>query len=421
MKSSRSRPANSTTIQSRSTRIGGAEKFNAVWPILPWMAGSYCLPIVALRNDLNGSALQYIRLTSMFDAFSPYIYKNKLGVIEISRAMKLHREDNSFSDHQFDFVVRFKVELEVHLSNYFGTRVMLGIYGSTLNGFGTRSCDVDMSLSFPAGPPKGKVMMGGVLCPDLVMREVAKALVDYPNARDEQYICAKVPIVRFRGKDMDIEADISYRNDLALHNTQLLRQYCRWDEDRLPTLGIWVKTGVQNPSESQYVNGWNVDFWKFVDVGQSQRVGISTYELFVGFLDYFSNHFQYDTHVIQINTPGNVSKIGGRWHRSPMVIRDPFELDHNLAQGVDDDMFRYIRSCMRHSRSVFMDTNLRAEFLSSKGFRRGAFEKVRMTDDLLREYGVYLLHACVPVQQPPKRQFHGRDRTMSCSTNTSAS
>ncbi|KAL6728864.1 hypothetical protein Aduo_010597 [Ancylostoma duodenale] len=244
----------------------------------------------------------------MFDAFSPYIYKNKTGVIEISRAMKLHREDNSFTERQFDLIVRFKVELEVHLSNYFGTRVMLAIYGSTLNGFGTCSCDVDMSLSFPAGPPRGKVAVGGGVCPDLVMREVAKALVDYPNARDEQYICAKVPIVRFRGKDMDIEADISYRNDLALHNTQLLRQYCKWDEERLPTLGVWVKTwakrcgvgdaskgslssyawilmlihylqrtepvrmlpflqyGIHNPSEDQYVNGWNVDFWKFVDV-----------------------------------------------------------------------------------------------------------------------------------------------------------
>ncbi|EYC42166.1 hypothetical protein Y032_0541g3200 [Ancylostoma ceylanicum] len=370
MKSSRPRAGSSQAVTSRFSRGSDEKVTAAIRPCLPWMAGAglcsitfqvafpeksrhkrgdlntfatlrfrHGLPIVGLRNDLNGSALQYIRMTSMFDAFSPYIYKNKTGVIEISRAMKLHREDNSFTERQFDLIVRFKVELEVHLSNYFGTRVMLAIYGSTLNGFGTCSCDVDMSLSFPAGPPKGKVAVGGGVCPDLVMREVAKALVDYPNARDEQYICAKVPIVRFRGKDMDIEADISYRNDLALHNTQLLRQYCKWDEERLPTLGVWVKTwakrcgvgdaskgslssyawilmlihylqrteplrilpflqyGVHNPSEDQYVNGWNVGFWKFVDVGQSQRIGISAYELFVGFLDYFSTHFQYDKHV----------------------------------------------------------------------------------------------------------------------------
>ncbi|VDM70910.1 unnamed protein product [Strongylus vulgaris] len=151
---------------------------------------------------------------------------------------------------------------------------------------------------------------------------------------------------------------------------------------------------MNNPSEEKYVNGWNVDFWKFVDVGQSQRIGISTYELFVGFLDYFSAHFQFDKHMVQINTPGNVVKMG-RWYRCPLVIRDPFELDHNLAQGVDEEMFRYIRSCMKHSRQVFMDQNLRAEFLVSKGFRRGMLDKVRMNDDLLREYGVSLLQLSI--------------------------
>ncbi|CAJ0599971.1 unnamed protein product [Cylicocyclus nassatus] len=156
MKSARSRPVSSQTVSTRRDKVT-----TTIRPHLPWMSGSYCLPIVGLRNDLNGSALQYIRLTSMFDAFSPYIYKNKTGVIEISRAMKLHKEDNSFTERQLELIVRFKVELEVHLSNYFGTRVMLAIYGSTLNGFGSCSCDVDMSLSFPAGPPKRKIRVGG--------------------------------------------------------------------------------------------------------------------------------------------------------------------------------------------------------------------------------------------------------------------
>uniref|UniRef100_A0A0K0DAN8 PAP-associated domain-containing protein n=1 Tax=Angiostrongylus cantonensis TaxID=6313 RepID=A0A0K0DAN8_ANGCA len=301
---------------------------------------------------------------NMFDDFNNDLSKNKMGAMEISRAMKLHRDDNCFKAHQFDLICRFKVELEVHLSNYFGTYVSLMIYGSTLNGFGTRTCDVDMSLSFPLGPPKGKVIVAGVVCPDLVIREVAKALVDYPNARDEQYICAKVPIVRFRSKDADIEADISYRNDLALHNTKLLHQYCKWDRDRLPTLGIWVKT-----------------------VLHSQCIDVSTFELFVGFLDYFSTYFQYKRHIIQINVPWQVRR-NRKWRRCPMVISDPFELDHNLAQSVNEDMFQYICLCMEHCHSVFMDQNLRTEFLVSKGCLRGTTDKVHMNDDLLREYGV---------------------------------
>ncbi|VDM51933.1 unnamed protein product [Angiostrongylus costaricensis] len=276
------------------------------------------------------------------------------------------------------------------------------IYGSTLNGFGTRTCDVDMSLSFPLGPPKGKVI-------------VAKALVDYPNARDEQYICAKVPIVRFRGKDGGIKADISYRNDLALHNTKLLHQYCKWDRDRLPTLGIWVKTwakrcGVGDASKGSLSSyAWilmlihylqrtepirMLPFLQLVNtekrlivilsgfqVLHSQCIAVSTFELFVGFLDYFSTYFQYERHVCY--RPRNC-----RWPRCPMVISDPFELDHNLAQSVNEDMFQYICLCMEHSHAVFMDQNLRAEFLVSKGCPRGTADKVHMNDDLLREYGV---------------------------------
>ncbi|KAK6034516.1 hypothetical protein COOONC_27982 [Cooperia oncophora] len=162
MKSSRSRPANSTTISSRHTRVGGSEKVNGgILPILPWMAGSYCLPESGLCSYGADDSLDRL-CKSMFRRVSAYSSRTST------------EKDNSFSDHQFDFVVRFKVELEVHLSNYFGTRVML--LARLSNGFGTRSCDVDMSLSFPAGPPR-KVLMGGVVCPDYGdCAEVAEAL-----------------------------------------------------------------------------------------------------------------------------------------------------------------------------------------------------------------------------------------------------
>ena len=58
----------------------------------------------------------------------------------------------------------------------------------------------------------GKVKYGDVLRPgetaaDAVMREVAKVLVDFPQTLDERFIAAKVPIVRFRGVHMDMEAE----------------------------------------------------------------------------------------------------------------------------------------------------------------------------------------------------------------------
>ncbi|KAJ1357379.1 hypothetical protein KIN20_015515 [Parelaphostrongylus tenuis] len=438
-----------------SSNIGQVDSIrNRVIPLpVPLQVVTTGLPVIGLQNGQNVSTLRHIQLT-------PHISKNNAGMIEISRAMRLYREDNSFTPYQFHLIHRFKIELEIHLSNYFGVYASLMIFGSTLNGFATRSCDVDMSLSFPFGPPlNGKVVVGGVVSPDLVMREVANALVNYPNTCDEQFICAKVPIVRFRGKKVDIMADISYGNDLALYNTKLLHQYCMWDMDRLPTLGIWVKTwakrcGVCDASKgslssyawilmlihylqrtkpirllpflqfgifrSNFVDGWNVDFWKFVDVHRSQFIAVSTFELFVGFLDYFSNYFQYHKYIIQINIPGEVARNRSSLRR-PMVLRDPFDLDRNLAQGVSRPMFRFIHLCMKRSYEVFKNQSLRAEFLVSKGFRKGTTDNVQMSDDLLREYAAYLLHVCVPVQQPPIRKFDGRrDRTTSSSTNTSS-
>lgn len=70
------------------------------------------------------------------------------------------------------------------------------------NGFGTNDCDVDMSLIFLPNKPEWVNCNG-----DVVMKEVAKVLVDYPKTLDERFIAAKVPIVRFRGVNMDIEAE----------------------------------------------------------------------------------------------------------------------------------------------------------------------------------------------------------------------
>uniref|UniRef100_A0A1I7XBN5 Hira domain-containing protein n=1 Tax=Heterorhabditis bacteriophora TaxID=37862 RepID=A0A1I7XBN5_HETBA len=352
---------------------------------------AFCLPVVTLRNDINGQALKSIRLTSMFDVLNPYMCRDRNEVHEISRAMLKHREKHLVCARRLEHIHRFVMELEVHLSLYFGTRVNLQIYGSTINGFGTKHCDVDMSLSFFPHPPQW------AQCADTVMRAVAKALVDYPNGYDERYISAKVPIVRFRGREMDIEADISYSNDLAIHNTNLLRQYCRWDEIRLPTLGVWIKKWAKrcgigdaskgslssyawtvmlihylqriepggllpylqqiphHPKEDVYILGWNVYFWKFVD-------------------------------VVQITSERIILK-SERWKKFPLCIADPFEKDHNLGQSVDDNMFKYIRSCLEHSRRVFTDSKLRSEFLNSKGIKSDS-KQIEISDAFIEQYGV---------------------------------
>ncbi|CCD72857.1 PAP-associated domain-containing protein [Caenorhabditis elegans] len=417
---------------------------------------AFCLPFVSMNNDLtSGHALKHITLTSVFDALHPYVAMPYINRMDICSAMNVYWIRNCLEAEQSDLFHRFALEMQVHLSACFGCRVVLDIYGSTRNGFGTRFCDVDMSLSFSPSPPSWATNS------DRVMRAVAKALVDFPKAVDERYVNAKVPIVRFRSSDMDMEADISYKNDLALHNTQLLQQYCKWDPERLPTLGVWVKawakrSGVgdaskgslssyawivmlihylqqvepipvlpclqemnHQKSENVYVQGYNTYYWKFVDTARTRRCRASVVDLFVGFLDYYATYFDYSTNVIQMVSKKLEFKPD-RWCKYPMCIADPFETDHNLAQGVDMPMFEYIRSCMEHSKKVFTDRRMRSEFLSGYGFDVDEFDarhRGEMNMEMASQFGEFLLHKCIMVKQAPNRQF--RDRSMSQSTSIS--
>ncbi|CAD6188620.1 unnamed protein product [Caenorhabditis auriculariae] len=414
-------------------------------------AAAYCLPLVAMKNDYrSGHALKHVTLTYMFDALHPYVGLPATDRKDLTTAIQVYWLKNSIEIEQLDLVHRFALELQVHLSACFGCRVVLDIYGSSRNGFGTRMCDVDMSLSFyPAPPP-------WAMNSDQVMRAVAKALVDFPKAVDERYVNAKVPIVRFRSSDMDMEADISYKNDLALHNTSLLQQYCKWDPERLPVLGVWIKAwakrcGIGEASkgslssyawivmlihylqqvepvpvvpclqevphqknENAYVHGYNVFYWKFVDGKQSKKCRASVLDLFVGFLDYYSSYFDFTQHVVQMDTTRIMMKPD-KWAKFTMCVADPFETDHNLAQGVDAAMFAYIRSCMLHSRGVFTSRYIRSDFLSHYGYE----ETYEMDNEMAGQFGEFLLHKCIMMKQAPIRQF--RDRSMSQSTNTSGS
>ena len=70
-------------------------------------------------------------------------------------------------------------------------------------------------------------------------------------------------------------------------------------------------------------------------------------KLWIGFLQYYLEHFNFETNVIQIRTRADVSKDAKEWY-SPIAIEDPFELSHNLGRNVSRisarrivDVFQY--------------------------------------------------------------------------------
>lgn len=123
----------------------------------------------------------------------------------------------------------------------------LHVFGSSANGFGNATCDLDMCLVL------GDMRRLGLTAYDVVVR-LAEALQDagMQNVTDRR--SARIPIVMFRDPESGIDCDICVNNVLALRNTALLRAYAVADP-RVRVLAFvikhWAKSRqINNPSQS---------------------------------------------------------------------------------------------------------------------------------------------------------------------------
>ena len=87
------------------------------------------------------------------------------------------------------------------------------------------------------------------------------------------------------------------------------------------------------------IDGW--DCWFNRDLKQlselwphykknQQTVG----ELWLGFLRYYTEVFDWDNHVVCIREIEPLTRRSKNWTKHRLAIEDPFELSHNLAAGV---------------------------------------------------------------------------------------
>ena len=199
----------------------------------------------------------------------------------------------------------------------------------------------------------------------------------------EERVSAKVPIVKFRHKKTSIEGDISLYNTLALQNTHLLRSYAEIDERTiilghmvkhfakmcrigdascgslssyayiimmlhylmntspplLPCLQTLNRANLSKKETSLSIDGW--DCWFNRDIGNLDKLWPhyklnkqSVGELWIGFLRYYTETFDWDNNVVCIRDNDVLTRKDKNWTKHRMAIEDPFELTHNLAAGV---------------------------------------------------------------------------------------
>jgi DNA polymerase sigma len=181
----------------------------------------------------------------------------------LSAAMgKLYEEQYLVADRilQQREMVRSHLENIVQQCDAFppGTRVM--VFGSSANGFGSPSSDLDMCLQLPPDikmpndqdDPTGALAMGQLaqLLEHIGMKNV-----------DTVRLTARIPIIMFNcprpmaqeGEEPLMECDLSFMNPLAVLNTSLLLSYSRVHPVTRVLAAIikrWAKArNINNPSK----------------------------------------------------------------------------------------------------------------------------------------------------------------------------
>ncbi|VDM18864.1 unnamed protein product [Wuchereria bancrofti] len=241
---------------------------------------------------------------------------------------------------------------------------MCGLYvvGSSLNGFGTNSSDMDLCLMITNKDLDQRTDAV------VVLNMIQSALAETKWVSHMQLILAKVPILRIRFYEpfTDITVDLNANNSVAIRNTHLLCYYSSFDWRVRPLVSVvkeWAKRrdindanrssftsyslvlmvihylqcGLKQPilpslqvvypkrfSANADVRSLNVSSHLEPPAGWVTNETITLGELLIGFLEYYAFKFDYLKDAISV-------RLGSKTERT-VVARQPSPYNSNIAQ-----------------------------------------------------------------------------------------
>ena len=118
----------------------------------------------------------------------------------------------------------------------------------------------------------------------------------------------------------------------------------------LPCLQKLDRENLSIKETALSIDGW--DCWFNRDIVQLDKIWPyynlnkqSIGELWLGFLRYYTETFDWDSNVVCIRDNNTLTRKDKNWTKHRMAIEDPFELTHNLAAGVSSkskNLYRYV-------------------------------------------------------------------------------
>ncbi|CAF2098688.1 unnamed protein product [Rotaria magnacalcarata] len=246
--------------------------------------------------------------------------------------------------------------------------------GSFKNGFGFRQSDLDVCVQLETNSNESSIQTLENLAEFLQSKQLLfKNIEIVRNAR--------VPIIRSTHAESNIEVDISLNNMLPVENTRLLRIYSDIDP-RVRELGFVIKTlakqcnicdasrgtlssyaytimvihflqqiqppvipvlqqlnddSSDNVSRVRKCGNWNVYFYdnlkNLSQIWDGYGLNkLSSGELWVEFLCYYTERFNYGTNIVTIRQVEPLLRSEKGWFHPTIAIEDPFILTHDLTE-----------------------------------------------------------------------------------------
>lgn len=273
----------------------------------------------------------------------------------------------------------------------------LYITGSTLNGFGTMTSDMDLCLMIT---PRDLDQRVDAI---LVLSSVMGHLKDLPWVKDMDLIFAKVPILRatFNPPFENIIVDLNANNSVAIRNTHLLCYYSAFDWRVRPLVCVikeWAKRRGINDANKSSLTSYSLvllvihylqcgmpipvlpslqqlfpeRFGNQIDVRSlnvteslaeviewdNDRNSMSLGELLIGFFKYYQEEFDFDTDAISVrlgrvvgrkyvvnnSTPTNYLS---QWRC--ICIEEPFTYSNTAHSVFDDRVFNCIKKAFEEA------------------------------------------------------------------------
>ncbi|ESO98294.1 hypothetical protein LOTGIDRAFT_64710, partial [Lottia gigantea] len=323
---------------------------------------------------------------SQYPIPSPNMVKLSGGLQEVSNSIWHYYLQNQQSEETYQRKILLRKCLYAVLQGVF-PYCGLYIVGSSMNGFGTLKSDMDLCLMVSNKMVDQKKEATEILF------NIHKALRKCSFISQASVIRAKVPIMKFKDKISNVDCDLNINNSVGIRNTHLLKYYASIDW-RVRPLMIFIKHWARfhdiNDARKTTISSYSFGlmlihylqdgcepkvlpslhklhpemFSSTSDIRQLKlnenlkfetKNNQSLGELFLGFLDYYSNKFDYETYAISVRLGTKLPKriIAQQTDNirqwKYLCIEEPFDLSNTARAVYDDYAFIRIRRVFRVS------------------------------------------------------------------------